>query len=218
MAVLEQLQKVIEVLNGAGLPAGRGFPAGKMPHLTAPVARVTLRQVTEDVTSVNVQIYGPLSLGGTACEDAAAVAAQALAALGGQWQIGSCSFEGRSGTFQLPVVVSFARATPQMLLPRVEIGGEAVANVVDVSTGFTAALAADGETTGEKRWTVTVEDLTDEPGEPLADGFTVAVLRSGQRETYSSCCWAKITTMAAAEGIRRVRVAVTAVAPTMTAE
>lgn len=220
--MIEQLERVIGALNEAGLPARRGFPAEKMPHLTAPVARVSIRQITEDVTSLDVQIYAPLSLGGSACEDGAVGAARALAALGGQWQIGSCVFEGKSGTFQLPMQVSFARETPRLVQPQVELNGEVVDNVLDVSTGFRAAMMADGESTGliagEKRWTVTVEDLTDGAENALTDGFTVDILRDGQRVRYSGCCWTKITTTAAAGGIRRVRVAATGVPPVITAE
>lgn len=229
--VLECIEKAIAVLQSAGIPACRGFPAGKMPHLEAVFATVSMEQATEDALTLTVQIYAPASQGGTACEDTAVLAGERLSTLGVQCRLGRCSFEGKSGVFCLPVTVTFLKVEEppvQIIQPRVEIAGVEIANVVAVSTAFTGTqVRQKSETTEmerlnteEKRWTVTVEDLVParlSPQQEITTGFTVVITHPGERETYNGCCWSKVTTEATAEGTRRVRVAITCNDPVITA-
>lgn len=229
--VLKYIEKAIAVLQSAGIPARRGFPAGKMPHLETVFAVVSMEQAAQEALTLTVRIYASASQGGTACEDTAVLAGEKLSALGAQCRLGSCSFEGKSGVFCLPVTVTFLKAEEppvQIIQPRVEIAGVEVANVVAVSTAFSSTQVRQiSETTGlenlnteEKRWTVTVEDLVPSQmsaQQEITTDFTVVISHPGEKETYNGCCWSKVTTAATAEGIRRVRVAITCNDPVITA-
>lgn len=197
------------------------------------MATVSIQKAEVDTMTVAVQIYAPVSQGGTICEDLALTAAGALRRIGAECKVGSCSFSGKGGLFSLPVLATFTEQedpTPltPVAQPKVEIDGVVVANVVDVSTAFASTAvkgkyATTGEigmVAGEKRWMVTVEDIvrsTISPQEDVTDGFTVVITRTDEKETYEGCCWDKITTEVTAIGTKRMRVAITCNDPVVTA-
>lgn len=228
---LDWIEKIIEALESVDIPAQRGYPSGAMPNLTEPVATVSIQRAELDEMTAAVQIYSPVSRGGITCENLALQAATAIRAIGATCVVGSCSFSSRDGLLSLPLQVTFAKeqtvVSPFITQPKVAIDGIVVANVVNVATAFTgtpvkskdATTGEVGMVVGEKRWTVTVEDLvapSRSPQEEVKDGFTVTISRSGEKETYSGCCWDKVTTEVAEKGTRRIRVAITCNEPVVT--
>ena len=103
----EWMTKAITALRQAGIRTGRGYPSGKMPYLRGPVAAVILQQSKVSGEKIEVQIFSPMNQGGTACEDAAFQAADALRQLGGFCTIGECGFDGEMGLFHQTVTVNF---------------------------------------------------------------------------------------------------------------
>lgn len=105
--VLEYIEKTVAAIQSAGVEARRAFPAEKMPHLTELFATVSIHKASQSSVALLVTVYAPVTKGGNACEDGAVTIARALEALGGQWKIGSCSFESKAGVFALPVEVTY---------------------------------------------------------------------------------------------------------------
>lgn len=221
---LNWIQKSIAALENIGIPAQRGYPSGVVPGLTEPMATVSIKKAEEDTLTLAIQIYAPVYKGGTVCEDLALSAADALRALGAQCELGSCAFSGKGGLFSLPMLVSFTgsltKAEKAGLIPKAEIDGEIVSDLVDVSVAYSCSTVKVKDTTtseiemssADRRWHVTIEDEVDarySPLEQIEDGFTVIISRVDQQETYTGCCWEKQTTQMQGDTVRRVRVAIT---------
>lgn len=110
---LQWIKKAVDALQQAGIRARRGYPAGKMPYLTAPAVGVSLEEATAEAVTVAVWVFAPLSDGGTACEDTAILAAETLARLGARYQIKCCDFDGRTGLFSLKVLAAFSQTAAE---------------------------------------------------------------------------------------------------------
>lgn len=110
---LECIEAAVAALQQAGIRAQRGYPAGKMPYLTEPVAGVYIREAQADSITVAARICAPMNRGGTACEDAAILAAQALEGIGGRYQIQSCGFDGKAGLFCQTVLATFTQTVTE---------------------------------------------------------------------------------------------------------
>lgn len=221
---LQWIQSCITALKEAGIQAKRGFPSGLTPGLDAPMAAVSIQSAEATKMTMTVQIYAPVSEGGVYCENLALTAAEALRKLGAECKVGTCSYVGKGGLLTLPISAVFVQQVAQYqataVIPEVKIDDVAVAQVVNVTTGYTSTSAKGKDSStgliqmvsGERRWTVTIEDIVEESLSPqieVEDGFSVTVIRSGEKETYSGCCWDKITTEIVAAGTKRIRVALT---------
>lgn len=225
---LKWIEAALEALREAGIRAQRGFPAEKMNYLTEAVAGVSLQQARAESVTVAVWIYGPLGLGGPACENLAVQAAEKLAALGGQCSIGKCEFDGKAGLFFLPVQAVFSQ-TPAALGVEVRLNGVPVTGLVKVSTRYHSVMSDYTTDTGtgksyyvatEKTWRIQVEDLLPNKTVPreLGDNFFIIIRRADGTEQYEGCFWESITTEPAGNGLRRVRVAITCSRPIITIE
>lgn len=225
---LEWIEATLEALREAGIRAQRGFPAEKMPYLTETVAGVTLQQARADSVTVAVWIYGPLGLGGPACEDLAIRAAEALTALGGQCSIGKCEFDGKAGLFRLPVQAVFLQASAALGV-EVRLNGVLVTDLTKVSTRYHSVKSDYTTDTGtgkpyyvatERTWRIQIEDLLPNKTVPreLGDNFFIIIRRADGTEQYEGCFWESITTEPAGSGLRRVRVALTCSSPILTVE
>lgn len=226
---LEWISDAIDALEGAGIAARRGYLVGKIPHLTAPMATVSIESFQGYEMTLTVRIYTPLSMGGDACEDWALTAVNALKTRSSGCKVGACSYQRETGLFCVPITVTFSRllklmASQSVVIPAVEADGQVIPYVLAVTTAYTNSPAKlKEETTGalymaaaEQRWRVTVEDVMDShysPRDTLTDGFTLTIYRVEQKEVYSGCCWESIKTSVEDDGIHRTRVAVTCVAP-----
>ena len=105
----ELVEKVMEQLRSAGIRVQRGYPEGRMPHLTGPVAAVFLDYEHPDTAAVAVRIYSPAKLGGSSCENAALAAAECIAAAGGRPYLQECAFDGQLGLFSQNVQAIFSK-------------------------------------------------------------------------------------------------------------
>lgn len=98
---IDRLTAVTEALRKAGIRTRRGFPVGKMPYLTEPVAAVGPEQAQLDSVMVKVWIYSPMVLGGEKCEDTAMLAAQTLVRMGARYEMMGCEFDGKMGLYHV---------------------------------------------------------------------------------------------------------------------
>lgn len=212
----------VQTLQEVGIRAQRGFPSGKMPYLTEPVAGVSVGEVKDGAVTAVVRIYAPASRGAVACEDTAALAMQSLSLLQAQCSMGSCEFDGKSGLFCLPLRATFVQMDPTPSF-EVYIDAQRVANVVNVTTGYHAKLER-GEANGlnssntsvtDRYWVVQMEELmpVDEVSEYLRDSFTLQIHHSSTIEQYRLCYCQTVSTESTPAGIRRVRQMCTSVPP-----
>lgn len=194
--------KIIAELNGRGICAVRAFPSGKMPELKQPCAGVRLRYMDADKTEVLISILAPAALGGGACEDTAQSAGYAVEALGGQWQLGCCEFDSRSGTFCTELYAVF---TAQTEYPVIMLGNETVKN----GKAFTAWRSTDEAVTSLESapWYFRLEEIisTGTEGKMPAQPFSITVSCCGRQETYTGCTWISQKREATASGIRQIR-------------
>lgn len=214
------IDKTLSAIRSAGLSARRGYPQATAAHLKEPLAVVCVQSAAQSSAVLAVHVYMPMELGGAGCEDMALMVAQLLRAQGATCTLGACGFENKEGVLRLTVQAEFTRSAQ----PGVMIGDVAVENVLSVETAYdcTTVKVSDENgqlqkmTSAERRWTVTVEDLLESTlaaQEPADDGFTLTIVRGKEREAYSGCCWDKITTRVTAQGICRVRKAITCIEP-----
>ncbi len=106
---LQRINSVVEALQAAQIRTQRGFPVERMPYLTTSVAGVCIERVQAETIVLAVRIFTPLEQGGASCEDTAMKAAEILESLGATCQIQSCSFDGKSGLFNMAVLATFKR-------------------------------------------------------------------------------------------------------------
>lgn len=211
---IEWIEKTVEALQQAGIRAQRGFPAGKMPYLTAPIAGVSVEQIKDGAMTVIVRVYAPTNQGGPVCEDTAVLVMQTLTQLQGQCSMGSCEFNGKTGLFCLPVHASFVQedASPTV---EVYINDVLVPNVISVSTEYQAdldryvntQLNAPYFSVSDNRWIVEVVDLIPYGEMPnyADDHFTLSIHYASGTHSYSGCFWQSVSAKPTAAGIRRVR-------------
>lgn len=208
----EALEQVMSVLEHVGLFPVRAYPARAVPALDVLQAVVSVKSADTQAVQVQVLICCPAALGGSACEDAAALAAHRLGAEVAQCQIEACRFDGDSGLFTATVLVTLPAT-----LPQVQINGVAVERLTALSTSFSCTPAQQEEGTAmvgrKKRWSIRLEDIFEGADTTPEDGFTLHISLGNVIRCYSGCCWSGDSTEATAYGLRRVRTAVTCNAP-----
>lgn len=101
--------KVVEKLNEGTISARRARPGETMMELSRIVAAVSTEKaaVTECTQTVLVQVLAPGSFGASQCEDKALEVAEVLQQMNCQVDVGSCSLDGRTGLFTVPVRAVF---------------------------------------------------------------------------------------------------------------
>ena len=104
------LDRVVVALNESGIRAERAYPMGKMLEITDIAATVCLQKasVRDRNLTVLVTVFAPLSVGASACEEAALMAGDVLRFHGGKASVGDCRFDGRTGLFSAEVTGVFA--------------------------------------------------------------------------------------------------------------
>lgn len=103
--------KAITQLHVAGVPARRGYPGSLMPHISETVAAVNLHKCEPEGTTFVAQICTPMEKGVYACEDTAAIVAQAWSADGAVVTYGGHRFDGKSGLYQMSVYGTWRNET-----------------------------------------------------------------------------------------------------------
>ena len=106
----EWIDTVMEQLQQDGYRVRRGYPVGRMPHLTAPAIAVCVEKITANGMTLRLDIYCPLNLGGAKCEDTTMAVMNTLAQGDGILSAGPCRFDENLGLFAQSVTVELVEA------------------------------------------------------------------------------------------------------------
>lgn len=208
----DRINQAVAALQEAGLRVRRGYPAGEMPCITGTAAAVNVGAISPEQTKLTIQVFSGVD--GPACEDAAAVAFDALSAIGAVCTVEGCRWESRAGVFFCTV----AAVWQERAVCGVKVAGTELPYVVGVTVKqqISRVQVTDpvtGETAEECRdlgWSITIEELLPEnylPEKEGKDAFTVYLYRQGGTERYEKCQWVQVLLENVAGGIRRTRVA-----------
>lgn len=208
----DKIAEAVTALNEAGLRAQRGYPAGKMPAITGPVAAVNVESITPAQTKLAVRVFSATD--GLNCEDAAQTAVQALSGIGASCAVAGCCWDTRAGVFFCLVealwheraactVTVDSKDLPYAL----DVTAKKQISRVQVTDPETEAVTEECRDLG---WSITIRELlppeylpeTEEKGE-----FTLYIFRAGGRERYEKCQWVQILLENVPGGIQRTRVA-----------
>lgn len=207
-----RIKQAVEVLQAAGLQAGRGYRAGKMVTLTEPVAAVNVESLQPEKTVLAVRVYAMTE--GTDCEDAAEKAMEALEAIGALCQMEGCRFDSRAGVFCCPVKALWQEHPDckvtvgnQELVHAIGVTAKKHISRVQVTDPESGAIREENRNLG---WSVTIVELLPKlqmPETERQETFTVYIQRPGGKERYEQCQWVQILLENVPGGLRRTRVA-----------
>lgn len=200
------LSNAVQALNDGGIPAERGYPAGKLRIISEPVCAVSLQSAdvrTKKVTLL-ATVLCPAELGAPLCEETALEAGELLATQGGKCSVGACRFDGRTGLFYVEVTAEFALETP-----KITIGETKLTHVL----AFTSWRTLDEEVTDwlNTKWNFRLEEyfpLGDSEDANPVDSFMLTHTSENGTETYSGCTWTYQRRVWDASGIKQIRLGV----------
>lgn len=205
---------VMDVLNGHGVRARRGYPAEKYIRPESPVATVNIDSMENGNIVVAAEVF---AVKAEDCENTADRAVAGLKAAGFTCTVGSCRFHEKMGLFS--IVIRVERITKATLPCAVFINEKELAYVKGFSAGSEAEWYRHTSEEGvteilqeTKVWILTLEELIPATAAPVldsAESFTLEVRREGGVETYPSCRWESVRREETADGVRQVRTAKT---------
>ncbi len=234
---LTRITQAIEALEQAGLRAGRGFPGGGKPALTAPAVAVGIHRCEGESVTLAVMVFVTPEMGGSLCEDTALEAAAVLEGLGAACIQEACSYDRTTGLLSVRVLAAWGpeavageaggtegsdqaaeSGTEAALACMVTVGGTALSYLTAAKAEFTVKLypvGAAGAGVGAvcrytEYWDITVEELlplSSVPAQLSTGTFTVQLTRSGGTECYVNCQWIRVLRQDTPQGIRQLRVA-----------
>lgn len=207
-------QHAVQVLDNAGIRAKAAWPGQKIPHLKGPAAAVCLEKedCAKDETTILVTVYSPGDLGGSACEDAALQAMEALQAIGAECLLEGCRYDGHLHLFSMDLHAVYAEGQvpeeeEESLPITVKLGLAPLTNL----SGFKSwHLTDDPKVTAlsDSLCYFRIEELIptgeteqNTPTEP----FTITVTRGGTTETFTGCYLTSDIREDQVEGVNRVR-------------
>ncbi len=209
-----RLEQTVNALQVAGIRTARGHVAQPMPEPSSPVAAVTVREMTDTVSSVNVTVYTTAAQGGILCEDTALMVMEQLKKLNAACTMGSCSFNGRTGLFSVTVQAQYREnLTTAVLIDQVlqehvvQISITNSAELYRVTNAETGTASTMGTDQG---WHITLTELLPENTPPQQKSnalFDMIVRHPGGAEQYSDCRWERCTLERTPAGMKRTRVA-----------
>ena len=214
--VNEKIRQVLEALQAAQIRSIRGYPGGKISAVREPVAAVSLEEYAERFLTLAVDVYSPMELDGSTCEETALNVADILKEKMAVCTVGKCVFSKTMGLFTVRVLAKWHRELDYT----VDINEDTIACVTDlqvekniVKIPYVDAMTGELQIKAERdEWKITVTDIwplnRKLPAEQ-ADGFTLFVMRPGGLEAYEECLWEKITREETPAGVLRTRVAKT---------
>lgn len=224
----EIVELAIQTLTDAGIHTIEAYPARRYLQITEAVAAVHLKKVDRQARSVTLEIlvYVPATLGGTACEREALKVTSAISALGADCVQSGCEYDSMARLYSTKVTACFADVigsdSCELGLDfTVKINGVEARYAVSFSTACeidTAGFSEIGEDTpayyrqGENTWTLTLEEEfpagASEDAQDTADFTLTLVRRDGSTDTYSGCYWLSDKKTYTSSGIHRVRVGI----------
>lgn len=216
-------EQAVEVLQNAGLRAGRGYPGGVMPQVEELAVAVNVERAEAAEITLVARVCCPGAMGGEACETAAEQVAEAWTEAGGACRREGCTYDGHSDLFTVRVLGTWTTPIPVIPEPtmraRVSINGYFLEYATAVKVENTAKWEEGRGFMGEDHasflkdqgWTVTVEELlpSREVSRDAANSFELIVSEGNQSERFSDCVWLSLRREDTASGIRQVRVCYT---------
>lgn len=209
----ERITAVIDALQALGIRADRGYPGKGMPYPDAPVVAVSLQEQTAEKLTLAVRVYCTVEFGGIVCEDLSMDIVPILEGQGAACTVETCSFDGKSGLFSIPIYATWVTVPAAETAFTVQVGDRMLPYVtavaarrdVEKTMGENAAVI-----TTDDGWYITVTELlplTSAPEADAADSFTLIVSRRGGTENYAECQWSEVYHEPTAAGVIRRRVA-----------
>lgn len=214
----------MSILNAGGVRAKRGYPGEKYIRPSAPIATVNIHSVDDAAIAVAVEVF---AVQADDCENTAANALTLLLAKGWPCRVEGCQFREKMGLFSMRLLTQYpVRTAVHTQLPyAVFLDNVQMPYVTAFSAESEAELYQDAS--GEdgtqilrktKVWTLIVEELVPVDVAPEAaseEAFTLAVQRTGGRETYPDCRWETVRRKESQDGVHLVRIAKTWSDPTI---
>ena len=204
---IEWLREIVEVLTAAGIRTGEGYPAGKQPDLTEPVAAVGLRDLNcrEGTAEFEIRVLSPRALGGWRCQSTAAEAVTALEAAEVECRMEPMSHRMASDCFEM-VVIGKKRMAQQETIPetdlfRITVGDLAVEGLTDFSAvqergrrmiGTLNQKDPVGVTRGTGGWKLKMVQVIPEGGALILEPeepFELKLYENGTVTSFRDCYW-----------------------------
>lgn len=210
------VETVIAALQKAGIRAAAAFPGERLPYLTEPVAAVCLAAMdyAKKTATVRISAICPAASGGTASENAAIAAADAVKTLGSAEIPAGCSFNTVSDCYSTDVLLHLSGTqahtdweTAHAAAFSVSLGGTALPHAIS----FRAEQQADPNTGTALSAAVWKIVLTEEflPGDTetvtTAEQFNLTVTRATAVEIFQNCVWTEIRREDGTEKLRQIR-------------
>lgn len=221
---IEWLETVCGILNRAGIPAGEAYPAGRMGHITGPVACVSLEGVepSEGKILVEARILSPRELGAWRCQEAAVQAMSALETEGIGCRVRKCQHLAGSDCYAVTVSATVIPDPQEEPIPSgsswsIRMDGAVLSGIVDFSAeqdrgrrlvGAVSRATPVAVTPGKGGWSIRLVQKIGSgvvEAEPLEEPFVLAVTQDGVTEVYSGCYWNHIQRSHGNDGLKVVR-------------
>lgn len=200
------LERAVQALKEAGIPAERAAPARKMAAITGPVAAVSLQSadIRNKQLTVLTTVLSPAAPGAAVCEETALEAGEILSKLGGKCSVAKCRFDGRTGLFSVEVTALFSTE-----VPKITIDGKEMKHVL----AFTSWRTLDDTVTDwtEAKWNFRLEEYfpmgESEDANPTLPFILTHTCENGT-ESYMDSTWTYQRRVWDASGIRQLRLGV----------
>lgn len=220
----KHIDTVLEVLKAAGFSAAMAYPGQAAPVITGTVAAVQLERLdlAQGEQIVAVHILCPAVMGGSACEEEAQRAAQALHKAGASCVQDGCVYDRISRTYCCVIHAAFSTAAVGTgeLAPffTVVLDGKrrscSIAFRSEETTGCQPEYLCGSEepvdsSTGKHLFRLRLEEWIPAgflDSEVITGTFTLEIYLPGQIETYTGCRWTDITREFSPAGLRQTRV------------
>lgn len=202
------LGNAVRLLQEAGIPAERGYPARSMKELTKPTATVSLKHASlrAQTLAALVTVFSPVRLGAEICEITALAAGDVLTDMGASCTVEKCQLDGRTGLFFVEITADFLTVVPKIML------GDAMLSHVEAFTSWRTVDEETGITELDKAlWNFRLEEFfptdaleEEEPNEP----FMLMQISENGTETFLNCKWTFQRRIWGPTGIRQIRLGV----------
>jgi len=203
---LTVIDQAVSALKAAGIKTRRAYPGAEMPVITKVVAAVQIFQADflEKSIALEAKLLCPQSLGGSACEDAAITAAQALEEAGFSCTVGQLTFDGRTGLFCVSCIAG-KQEQPEAVSVNIPLKLGSISQKRVVS--FTAKRQTDEIITqlSDAPWKLRLEQFipAGETEDRDPDGETFSLTYGSEK--YTGCVWTFHSRVAEVDGIRQIR-------------
>ncbi len=216
----ELIGHVLETLERAGLRAEAAYPAGRWVQATEPLAAVELHDLdfSGGQAKLTVWVLSPGTLGGLACQNAAAAAAAALYGAGMDVHMSRMEFQSRNDCFCIGLEVALAAHFDEAwsigdrwsitcgdtLLEGVE-SFRAVRDQGRRVVGAFCQSAPVAVTPGNGGWTLTLVQWVRGTEDSQTEPFALVLADGSKTITYTGCHWNREEWEHLQGGLRRTR-------------